>query len=278
MLGVTPSTVTRWAKLGLIPTAVTIGGHHRYYRSEIVKMAAELAVGKLPPGYREEQVGRDEATPRRRSIPAEALSAVHAARPGHSGNGAGALVEIRWHGRGGQGVVTASQILAEAALLEEHYFQAFPEFGPERTGAPLRAYTRIGRAPINLHCPISEPDIVVVLDPTLLATVDVLDGLKESGTLVINTPLEPQALRAKLARSRAFKVVTIDATRIAMDSFKRNVPNTPILGALLRVAPVVSTESCLRLLKERLGARLDTAVVEANVKAFQQAYAEAREG
>ncbi|MBI4200209.1 MAG: 2-oxoacid:acceptor oxidoreductase family protein [Chloroflexi bacterium] len=188
----------------------------------------------------------------------------------------GDLVEIRWHGRGGQGVVTASQVLAEAALQEDRHFQAFPEFGPERTGAPVRAFTRLSSSPIPLHCPVAHPDIAVVLDPTLLSVANLFEGLKEKGTVVINTPLAPRAVKERLPGRGRCKVVTVDATGIAMEAFNRNMPNMPILGALLRASPLVSKESCLRALQERLGARLETAVVEANAKAFERGYAEAR--
>ncbi len=276
MLGVTSSTVTRWAKLGLIPTVMTIGGHHRYFESDIQRLAKELSRGRLAAGYGPRPGEGGQAVARRQGVLPRAKA--HSPEHPRSGNGSVDLVEIRWHGRGGQGVVTASQILAEAALLENRYFQAFPEFGPERTGAPVRAFTRLSSEPITLHCPVASPSIVVVLDSTLLTAVDVFEGLQEGGTAVINTPLEPQALKATLSQPVRWRVVTVDATRIAMDSFNRKVPNTPMLGALLRMAPVVSKESCLRFIQSRLGARLAPEIVEANVRAFQQAYAEAREG
>ena len=275
LLAVTPSTVTRWAKLGLVPTVVTMGGHHRYYESDVRRLAKELSTGRLPEGLR----GRGKGMkPHARGV-TTAMPGEEAAKDGlgqslAAANGHRDLVEIRWHGRGGQGVVTAGEILAEAALLENRYFQAFPEFGPERTGAPIRAFTRISSTPITLHCPISHPNIVVVMDSTLLTSVDVLEGLKEDGTLIVNTPLSPHALKARLSPSLHWKVVTVNATRIAMESFKRNVPNTPMLGALLRVSPVVSKETCLKFLRERLGSRLAAPIVQANIIAFERAYAD----
>ncbi|MFH1140089.1 MAG: 2-oxoacid:acceptor oxidoreductase family protein, partial [Chloroflexota bacterium] len=218
-------------------------------------------------------------TARRAEAPQrEGIAKSRSSKQPAASNGQREMVEIRWHGRGGQGVVTAGEILAEAALLENRYFQAFPEFGPERTGAPMRAFTRISQTPITLHCPISRPNIVMVMDPTLLTTVDVLEGLREDGMLIVNSPLEPKVLKARLSPSAHWKMVTVNATRIAMESFKRNVPNTPMLGALLRASPVVSKETCLRFLQERLRVRLSAAVVEANVSAFQRAYDEAKEG
>ncbi|MDO8750082.1 MAG: 2-oxoacid:acceptor oxidoreductase family protein [Dehalococcoidia bacterium] len=276
MLGVTPSTVTRWAKLGLIPTRVTVGGHHRYYESDIQQLEVELAKGRLPATVQERAREVKQPTARRAEAPPrEGIARSRSPKQPVSSIGLQDMVEIRWHGRGGQGVVTAGEILAEAALLENMYFQAFPEFGPERTGAPIRAFTRISKTPITLHCPISHPNIVMVMDPTLLTTVDVLEGLREDGTLIVNTPLDPAALKARISPSATWKVITVNATRIAMESFKRNVPNTPMLGALLRASPVVSKETCLRFLKERLGSRLAAPIVEANIKAFERAYAEA---
>lgn len=276
MLGVTPSTVTRWAKLGLIPTRVTVGGHHRYFESDIQQLESELSQGRLPVSVQERAREVKQPTARRAEAPPrEGISKSRSSKQRVASNGQQDMVEIRWHGRGGQGVVTAGEILAEAALLENRYFQAFPEFGPERTGAPIRAFTRISEAPITLHCPISHPSIVIVMDPTLLTTVDVLEGLRDDGTLIVNTPLDPAALKARLSPSARWKLVTVNATRISMESFKRNVPNTPMLGALIRTSPVVSKETCLRFLKERLGSRLAAPIVEANIKAFERAYAEA---
>lgn len=187
------------------------------------------------------------------------------------------LIEVRWHGRGGQGVVTGSELLAETALEEGKYFQALPEFGAERSGAPIRAYTRVSSAPINLHCSITEPDIVVVFDPTLLGVIDVTEGLKEDGALIANTTLSPEELRGRLNFQKG-RVYTVDATRIALDSFGRNIPNTPMLGALLKARPVVSLESMAKTVKNRLGTRVSPRVVEGNLKAIEQAYSEAQEG
>jgi len=182
------------------------------------------------------------------------------------------VVEIRWHGRGGQGVVTASQLVAETALQEGKYFQAFPEYGPERMGAPIRAFTRLSRSPISQHCQITEPDVVVVLDPTLLGAVDVTDGLKNGGVLVVNTSLSPAELRSKLGYDKG-EVYAVDASRIALDTVGRNIPNTPMLGALLRVTEVVDKESMIREMRNHLSGRgLSPKVVEANIKAFEEAY------
>lgn len=187
------------------------------------------------------------------------------------------LIEIRWHGRGGQGAVTASEILAEAALEEGKYFQAFPDYGPERMGAPIRAYTRIGTSPIRQHCQITEPDAVVVLDPTLVGVVDFTDGLKEGGVLVVNTTLSPAELRSKLGFDRG-KVFAVDATRIALDTIGRNIPNTTMIGALLKALVVVSKEGVREGIKQRLEARGGKEMAKANIEAFERAYNEVTEG
>lgn len=156
--------------------------------------------------------------------------------------GSSQLLEVRWHGRGGQGAVTASTILAEAASYEGLYVQAFPEFGPERRGAPVKAYTRISRTPIRSRAPIANPDIVVVLDPSLPPT-HYLQGLKSDGFLVINSKLPARDIVSKLGVSR---VVVVDATGIALRTIKAPIVNVAMLGALARVVDMVSLESIAR--------------------------------
>jgi len=156
--------------------------------------------------------------------------------------GSNQLLEVRWHGRGGQGAVTASTILAEAASYEGLYAQAFPEFGPERRGAPVKAYTRISRTPIRSRAPITNPDIVVVLDPSLSPTY-YLQGLKSDGFLVINSKLPARDIISKLGVSR---VVVVDATGIALRTIRAPIVNVAMLGALARVVNIVSLESIAR--------------------------------
>lgn len=187
------------------------------------------------------------------------------------------IVEIRWHGRGGQGAVTASELLAEAAMDEGACFQAFPDYGAERMGAPMRAYTRISNLPIRHHSQVTAPDIVAVLDDTLLGAVNVTEGLKDDGALVINTNLSPTEIRKKLKLSKA-KVFTVNASKIALDILGRDIPNTPMVGAILKARDVVSKECVIKSVRERLGARLSKGVAEANVKALERALAETREG
>lgn len=189
------------------------------------------------------------------------------------------LLEIRWHGRGGQGVVTAGEILAEAAMEEGKYFQAFPDYGPERMGAPVKAYTRISDSPIEIHSQITSPDIVVVIDPTLIGMVNVAEGLKDGGVILVNTPQSPREIRKTLGlEGSPVKVFTVDASGIAMKHLGRNIPNTPMLGALIRATGLVALDSVIRLTEERFGAKFREDVVKANVAAIKEAYDKVQEG
>ncbi len=186
------------------------------------------------------------------------------------------LLEIRWHGRGGQGAVTASEILAEAALEEGKYFQAFPDYGPERMGAPVRAYTRISSAPIRMHCQITHPDAVVVLDPTLIGVVDFTEGLKDGGIVIVNIGASPAELKQRLG-FKGGKLFTVDATRIAIDTIGKNIPNTPLVGALLKaLGGVLSKEAVLDGVKKKMGTKVSEKLVKANVVAFERAYNEVK--
>lgn len=179
--------------------------------------------------------------------------------------------EIRWHGRGGQGAWTASELLAKAAILEGKHVQSFPEFGPERMGAPLAAYTRISNQPIKLHCSIYTPNIAVVLDPTLLKAVKVTEGLVEGGTLVVNTQESPAELKMKLAITTQ-AVWTAPATDIAIKILNAPITNTAMLGAVTRAASLVDLESIEKVIEERFRKEL----AERNVAVIREAYKEAK--
>jgi len=181
--------------------------------------------------------------------------------------------EVRWHGRGGQGVWTASELLAKAAIYEGKYIQSFPEFGPERMGAPVCAYTRISDKPINLHCAIYTPDMVVILDPTLFKTVPVGEGLPENGILVVNTRESPAEVRRQLNLDGR-KVWTVPATDIAVQTLGRPVTNTAMLGAVARASGIVGLESIAKAVKERFPLK----IAEKNVEVVKEAYKEARSG
>jgi 2-oxoacid:acceptor oxidoreductase gamma subunit (pyruvate/2-ketoisovalerate family) len=181
------------------------------------------------------------------------------------------LKEFRWHGRGGQGAWTASELLARAAIHEGKYIQSFPEFGPERMGAPVKAYTRISDEPINLHCAVYNPDLAIVMDPTLLATVPVADGLGEKGILIVNTPKEPKNLKEELKMSEG-TVWTVPATDIAMRILGRFITNTAMLGAVARATEIVKMENIEQAVKERFPAPL----AEKNMGVIKEAYKEAK--
>ena len=189
------------------------------------------------------------------------------------------MTEIRWHGRAGQGIVTASELLAEAALKEGKYFQAFPEYGPERMGAPIKAYTRISDEPIEIHYQILNPEVVVVVNPNLLGVIDVTEGLAADGVLVVNTPESPAQVRQRLHLvGKKVRVFAVDATRIALETIRRDIPATLMLGAVIRAAGLVKVENTLHLIEEKLGAKLRSEVVQSNVTALRRAYEEGQEG
>lgn len=185
-------------------------------------------------------------------------------------------IGIRWHARGGQGAVTSSKILAEAAKLEGNYFLGMPDYGAERAGAAMRSFTKVSSKPLRDLSEIAEPDAVVVLDATLLDEVDVVAGLKEDGVLVVNTTESPSDIRARLGYKG--KILTVDATSISIESLGRNIPNIAMLGALAQAVEVVSKESLVKMIRESLGGKFKQAIVEANVKAFKKAYQTAQAG
>ena len=155
------------------------------------------------------------------------------------------LVEIRWHGRGGQGAKTASLLLADAAFNTGKYIQGFPEYGPERMGAPITAYNRISNSPIRIHSNIYKPDYVVVVDDTLLESIDVTAGLKESGAIVINTTKDANYLNSVL-NGYSGDIYTIDARKVSMEALGKYFPNTPMLAAIVKVSKVMTDEELLK--------------------------------
>lgn len=154
------------------------------------------------------------------------------------------LIEIRWHGRGGQGAKTACLLLADAAFNTGKYIQGFPEYGPERMGAPLTAYNRISSSPITIHSAIYEPNYVVVVDDTLLDSVDVTAGLKEDGAILVNTTKDAESLKAKLKGYNG-SIYTIDARTISIEALGKYFPNTPMLAAIVKVTGVIPEDTFL---------------------------------
>lgn len=181
------------------------------------------------------------------------------------------LKEFRWHGRGGQGAWTASELLARAAINEGKYIQSFPEFGPERMGAPVKAYTRISDAPIRLHCAVYNPDLAIVMDPTLLVTVPVTKGLGKNGILVVNSTKEPKTLKEDLKMTEG-NVWTVSATDIAMRILGRAITNTAMLGVVARATGMVEMESIEKAVQDRFPGPL----AEKNIGVIKEAYKEAK--
>lgn len=187
------------------------------------------------------------------------------------------LIEIRWHGRGGQGAKTASLLLADAAFNTGKYIQGFPEYGPERMGAPITAYNRISNNPITIHSNIYEPDYVVVVDDTLLEAVDVTAGLKETGAIVVNTTKSAEVLKKEL---KGFKgdIYTIDARKVSLDTLGKYFPNTPMLAAIVKVAGVMTDEALLEDMQESFKHKFakKPEVIDGNMKALELALKEVK--
>jgi pyruvate ferredoxin oxidoreductase gamma subunit len=189
------------------------------------------------------------------------------------------LIEIRWHGRGGQGAKTAALLFGEAAIDTGMYIQAFPEYGPERTGAPVSAFNRLSEKPVRLHSGVDSPKIVLVLDPSLLNTVDVLKGLKKGGILIVNTDDSPEEIRKSLSVDPEIKVFTVDASKIAMDKIGLNKPNTPMLGALSKVTDILDYKKMLKSIEHKLKIKFrgkPEEIVTKNMEAIKTAHEETK--
>ncbi len=182
------------------------------------------------------------------------------------------LIEIRWHGRGGQGAKTASLLLADAAFNTGKYIQGFPEYGPERMGAPITAYNRISDEPISVHSNIYNPDFVVVVDDTLLDAVDVTSGLKETGAIVINSTKDRETLMSKLKGYNG-GVYKLDARSISIEALGKYFPNTPMLAAIVKVANIMPEDSFIADMegsfKHKFAKKPE--VIEGNMKALKLA-------
>lgn len=180
------------------------------------------------------------------------------------------LIEIRWHGRGGQGAKTASLLLADAAFNTGKYIQGFPEYGPERMGAPITAYNRISSNPITIHSNIYEPDYVVVVDDTLLECVDVTSGLKETGAIVINTTKSADYLKSVL-KGYSGNIYTIDARKISEEALGKYFPNTPMLAAIVKVSGIMTDEALLEDMKGSFKHKFakKPEVIDGNMKALE---------
>lgn len=188
-------------------------------------------------------------------------------------------VEIRWHGRGGQGAKTACLLLADVAFSSGKHVQGFPEYGPERMGAPITAYNRITDEHCKVHSNIYTPDYVVVVDETLLKSVDVTSGLKENGALIINSRKSPEEIRP-LVNGYSGRICTIDAEKISMETLGKNFPNTPMLGAVVKISNVIDQERFVKDMRESFEHKFATKenVIEGNMKALVKSMEEVKVG
>ena len=185
------------------------------------------------------------------------------------------MIEIRWHGRGGQGAKTASLLLADAAFNTGKYIQGFPEYGPERMGAPITAYNRISDTIIRTHSNIYEPDYVVVVDDTLVSSVDVTKGLKDDGAILINTSKDISELKKEL-KSYKGKIYTIDASKISLECLKANFPNTAMLSAIVKITGIMTKDELLKNMEESFKHKFarKPEVIAPNMEAIKRAYDE----
>ena len=181
------------------------------------------------------------------------------------------LLEIRFHGRGGQGAKTAAQILAETALLQGKNIQAFPEYGPERMGAPVRCFVRISDNPITTYAPVTNPDMVIVIDETLLSTVNVAEGLDNDGILVINSSKNPETIREEIGSFKG-KIVTVDGTRLSLKYLNKNIPNIALLAGFVKATGIVKFSELQKIIKDHFFVKLGKDKTEANMKMSEEAY------
>ena len=187
------------------------------------------------------------------------------------------MIEIRWHGRGGQGAKTASLLLADAAFNTGKYIQGFPEYGPERMGAPITAYNRISDEPITIHSNIYYPDYVVVVDDTLLESVDVTAGLKEEGAILINTTKPAEVLRKELKGYKG-DVYTLDARKISLETLGKYFPNTPMLAGIVKISKIMTDEELIEDMKGSFKHKFakKPEVIDGNMKALEMALKEVK--
>lgn len=186
------------------------------------------------------------------------------------------FTEIRWHGRAQQGTVTAAKLLAEAALVDGKHIQAFPDYGPERMGAPLRAYNRISDDPISIRESVRNPNVVAVVDATLISVVDIMEGVPSDGIVVINTTQDPGEIKEQLKGVSSQEIWTVDATKISLEEMGRAMPNTPMLGALSRASGVVDVEIVKKQLQDSFEDKFPQKVIDANLAALERGYKEVR--
>lgn len=196
--------------------------------------------------------------------------------------------EVRWHGRAQQGMVTAAKVLGETCLKSGKYVQAFPEFGPERMGAPVRAYNRVSDEPIKLHSQVEHPQYVLIADPTLIGMAlsggmessgGVTEGATEDAVFIVNTPKGPDEMRKELElEGTKARVFTVDATKISLETIGRFMPNTPMLGALAKATGLITVDVLIENFKENYSKKYSEKVIEGNVAAMNRGHDEVKGG
>jgi pyruvate ferredoxin oxidoreductase gamma subunit len=188
------------------------------------------------------------------------------------------VIEVRWHGRGGQGAKTGSAILAEVLFEAGKFTQSFPEYGAERQGAPMKAFNRVSDKQIRTRSGVLNPDIVVLIDPTLIDAVKPTEGGKDTTVYLINSPDSPQNLKKKLGLKDSVKLIAVDATKITLEEFGQNRPNTPMLGALAHCFKDVPVQAFIDHFTHKMGAKLPEKVLKANQNAIKRGYEEVQQG
>lgn len=185
-----------------------------------------------------------------------------------------ASIAIRWHGRGGQGVKTAAMLLAEVGASAGKFVQGFPEYGPERSGAPVRGFTRIADSEIREHCAITRPDVVIVFDTSLFAVSSIVNDLPPGGVVIANTPMCPADLRKAFKLPATCRLYTVDASGIAAAELGNPIPNIPLIGAVLRVTGAFSMDETKKDIQKKLGRKFGEKVVEGNIRALDRGFNE----
>lgn len=181
------------------------------------------------------------------------------------------IYQIRIHSRGGQGAKTAGIVIAEAYIEQGKFAQAFAEYGPERSGAPMKTFVRLSDKEIRLHGDVENPDMVVVMDPSLLASIDVAEGIEKDGILLINTPKSKEEIASEI-KNKNCKIYVVDATGVAKELFGKNLPNTVIIGSIAKLIPSISYKDAINKMKEKFGAKLSQDIINKNIEALERGY------
>lgn len=184
-------------------------------------------------------------------------------------------MEVRWHGRGGQGTVTGAKTLAEAILSIGKHIQAFPEYGPERRGAPVRVFNRFSDRPIQMHTPVRRPHVVIVVDPTLVGAVNLTDGAHPDTVFIVNTNAKPSEIRARLELPASNPVYTLPATKISIDTIGRPLPNAPMIGGFNKAAQMIPIDDLLKEIRISFQDKFPAKIIDGNIAAIRRGYEEA---